>query len=135
MDVAALVLWVVTAAGGFAMAGIWLAGRGPHQHRDGHSRISPQRLGTHFGLAATGLVLWIAYVASDNKALGWVALVLLPIVATIGFLMFMTWLAGRGAVATPAGEAAEQRIPPVIVAVHGLFAVATLVAVVVALVA
>lgn len=133
MDTVALVLWVVTALGGFTMAGIWLANRGPAQHKDGLSRISPRRLGAHFGFAATGLVLWIIYVATDNKAPGWAAFALLPIVALIGFLMFMTWLAGRGAVVervTPA----EQKIPPLVVAAHGVFAVLTVLAVLVAIV-
>jgi hypothetical protein len=131
MDITALVLWVVTAIGGFTMAGIWLANRGPTQHADGLSRISPTRLATHFGLAALGLVLWIGYVATDTHALGWIAFALLPVVGVVGFLMFMTWLAGRGAVLTKVTPA-EQRIPPVIVAAHGVFAVATVVAVLVA---
>ena len=134
MDTVALILWVVTAAGGLTMAGIWLANRGPAQHRAGSSRISPGRLGAHFGLAATGLVLWIIHVVTDDDATGWVALALLPLVALIGFLMFMTWLAGRGA-AVDQDRPAEQRIPTVVVAAHGVFAVLTLVAVLTALVA
>lgn len=133
MDTFALVLWILTAAGGFTMAGMWLANRGPAQHRDGISRISPARLASHFGLAAAGLVLWIAYVATDNKGPGWVALALLPGVAVLGFLMFMTWLAGRSAVVTKI-QPAEQHIPAVVVAAHGLFAVLTVLAVVAALV-
>jgi hypothetical protein len=133
MDIAALVLWVVTALGGFTMAGIWLANRGPAQHAEGVSRITPGRLGAHFGLAATGLVLWIVYVASDNKAPGWAAFALLPIVAVIGFLMFMTWLAGRGAVVERVVPA-EQKIPRIVVAAHGLFAVLTVIVVFIAVV-
>lgn len=132
MDVVALVLWVVTALGGTAMAGIWLAKGGPAQHRGGLSRIAPVRLGAHAALAATGLALWIVGVATDTDAPGWLALALLPVVATIGFLMFMTWLAGRGA-APQAEQPAEQRFPVAIVAAHGVFAVATLVAVLLAL--
>ena len=132
MELVALVIWIVTAAGGLTMAGIWLSKGGPAQHADGHSRISPSRLAAHFGLAAAGLLLWVAYVATDNKAPGWIAFGLLPVVAVIGFLMFVTWLAGRGAVddrVTPA----EQRIPALVVAAHGLFAVLTLVTVLLAL--
>lgn len=94
MDIGALALWVVTALGGFTMAGIWLANRSPAQHAEGISRITPRRLSADFALAATGLVLWILYVATDNKAPGWV-FALLPIV---GAIMFMTWLSGRDAV-------------------------------------
>lgn len=133
MDIAALVLWVMTAVGGLAMAGIWLANRGPAQHADGLSRISPTRLGTHFGLAATGLAVWIGYVATDNVALGWTAFALLPVVGGIGVLMFMTWLAGRGAVVTKVTPA-EQKIPPLVVAAHGLFAAATVAAALIAVI-
>jgi hypothetical protein len=132
MNAAALILWLVTAIGGFTMAGIWLAKGGPAQYAQGDSRISPGRLGAHFTLAALGLILWIAHIASDSTPVGWLAFALLPVVAVIGFVMFMTWLAGRGAAvgrATPA----EQRIPPLVVVAHGLFAVLTVVAVLVAL--
>ena len=131
MDVVALVLWAATALGGATMAGIWLAKGGPSQHRGGVSRIAPARLAAHAGLAATGLVLWVVHVATDEDLVGWVALAVLPLVATIGFLLFMTWLAGRGAVT--AEPPAEQRFPVVVVGAHGAFAVATLVAVVAAL--
>jgi hypothetical protein len=133
MDAAALVLWVLTALGGATMAAIWLAGRGPAQHRAGVSRISPGRLGTHFLLAAAGLALWIVHVVSDSDGPGWVALAVLPVVAGLGFLMFMTWLAGRGSVTTAPDRPAEQRFPVVVVAAHGLFAVLTLLAAAVAL--
>jgi len=133
MHVAALVLWIATALGGLTMTGIWLANRGPAQHAEGASRIGPRRLAAHAGTAAAGLVLWIVHVASDSDAAGWLAFGLLPVVALIGSLMFMTWLAGRGA-DTGDVTAAEQRIPPVVVAAHGLLAVATAVAVLIALV-
>ncbi|MFL6205120.1 MAG: hypothetical protein ACJ739_07185 [Acidimicrobiales bacterium] len=133
MTVAALVLWIVTAIGGLTMAGTWLAHHGPAEHRSGRARISPARLVAHGGLAAAGLVLWIAHVATDEDALGWLALAILPFVALIGALMYMTWLAGRGADA-PADRSADQHLPPLLVGAHGILAVATVVVVVIALV-
>jgi hypothetical protein len=133
MDVAALVLWVVTASGGALMAAMWLSAHGPAQHRAGVARISPARLGGHAGLAAVGLVLWVVHVTTDSEVAGWLALAALPVVAAIGLVMFMTWLGGRGA-APPGLAAAEQRFPSVVVVAHGVFAVLTLVAVLVALV-
>jgi hypothetical protein len=131
MKVVALVLWVVTAVGGLTMAGIWLASGGRSQHRAGVSRISPHRLGGHFALAAGGLVLWIAFVATGSKALAWPALVALPVAASLGALMFLTWLGGGGA-AVATEQPAENRFPVALVAAHGVFAVLTLVAVIVA---
>jgi hypothetical protein len=132
MGVTALALWVLTALGGLTMAGIWITHSGPAQHRTGASRIAPGRLGSHVGLAAAGLVLWATHVVTDDAASGWIAFALLPVVALLGGLMFMTWLAGRGA-AVIGNQPAEQRFPTAVVAAHGLFAVATLAAVLVAL--
>jgi hypothetical protein len=129
----ALVLWIITAFGGLTMVGIWIANRGPSQHRDGNSRLSPGRVGLHFGFAAVGLALWIIHTATDNTASGWIALLLLPVAAVIGFIMLMTWLAGRGASTIQVPP--EQHIPAGIVAAHGMSAVLTLTAVFVALIA
>jgi hypothetical protein len=133
MDVVALVAWIVTALGGATMAGIWLAHRGPAQYRAGVSRIPPTRLAAHVALAATGLAFWIAYVATDTEGFGWAAFALLPVAAGIGLLMFMTWLAERGVAAADVSPA-ENRFPFALVAAHGIFAVATLVLVLVAVI-
>jgi hypothetical protein len=128
MAIAALVAWIATALGGLTLAGTWLAHRGPAQHRDGHSRLAPKLLASHFGLAAAGLVIWIIATTSDTDGLRWVSLALLPMVAGLGLVMFLKWLGGRGAHAGT-GEAdppAEQRFPVAVVALHGILAVITL---------
>jgi hypothetical protein len=58
-------------------------------------RIRAPLLFTHFGLAATGLVLWIIYVATDSEALVWIAFILLAIVALLGWAMFALWYQRR----------------------------------------
>src|SRR2546423_2342797 len=130
MDWAALITWVLTAGGGFVLLAIWLKNGGMAQQESG--RIKPALILSHFGLAATGLVLWVIYVASDSSALAWIAFVLLLIVATIGFTMFGIWLGqrrGRGGdvTAAPSTAAAEQQFPVAIVGLHGLLAATTLV--------
>ncbi len=130
MQVTALVLWVMTALGGFAMLGIWLK-RGGMRQQGGERRIRPPQILSHFALAATGLVLWIVYVATDSDGLGWVAAGLLVVVAGLGFSMLAVWLQQRRAV--PAGRSGaatsppEQHFPVPVVIAHGLFAVGTLV--------
>jgi hypothetical protein len=122
MSWAALVTWVITAGGGFVLLAIWLKNGGMHQQDRGH--IRPALILTHFALAATGLVLWIVYVASDSGVLAWIAFVLLLVVALIGFTMFGIWLSQRrGRDAAPA----EQRFPVAIVGLHGVLAATTLV--------
>ena len=97
----------------------------------------------HFLLAAAGLVIWIAYVALHTKALAWTAFgVLLP-VAALGFVMLLRWLpawrpgrvlaAGGGpgtasvnSAAGIAGDPAERHLPVPVIFGHGIFAVVTL---------
>src|SRR5919202_6182350 len=134
MEWAALIAWVLTAGGGFVMLAIWLSRGGPRQQDQPGDRIRPPRIFGHFGLAATGLVLWIIYIATDSSTLAWIAFALLIPVALLGFWMFFTWLGQRrrlpategsmpgsaptaGATATPSsaaaatGRPAEQHFP------------------------
>jgi flagellar basal body-associated protein FliL len=131
MEWAALIAWVVTAAGGFVLLAIWLSRGGMQQGREPGSRIRPPLILGHFLLAATGLVIWIIYVATDNDALAWIALALLAVVALLGFAMFAIWFQRRqrGAVreAVDPGTPAEQHFPVAVVGLHGLLAVTTVV--------
>ena len=139
MKWAALIIWVITALGGFGLLSIWLQ-RGGHKQTDQPGRrIRPPLIFTHLALAATGLVLWIVYVASDKKGFAWVGFALLLVVASLGFAMLALWLQRRRAPAAAAGTAtgegampAEQHFPVPIVAVHGVAAATTLVLVLLA---
>jgi glucan phosphoethanolaminetransferase (alkaline phosphatase superfamily) len=122
MDWAALITWVLTAAGGFVLLAIWLKNGGMSQQEGG--RIRSARILTHFALAAIGLVLWIVFVASGSSALAWIAFALLLVVALIGFSMLAIWLAQRSRSEV---AAAEQRFPVVVVGLHGVLAATTLV--------
>jgi hypothetical protein len=137
MEWAALIAWVVTAAGGFVLLAIWLSRGGMRQAREAGARIRPPLILSHFLLAATGLVIWIIYVASDSDALAWVAFVLLAVVALLGFTMFAIWYqrrqrgqaAATGVTGSPGSSdtPAEQHFPVPIVGLHGLLAVTTVV--------
>jgi hypothetical protein len=131
MEWAALIAWVVTAAGGFVLLAIWLSRGGMRQGREPGSRIRPALILSHFLLAATGLVIWIIYVATDSDALAWIAFVILAVVALLGWTMFAIWFQRRqrGAVreAVDPGTPAEQHFPVPVVAGHGLLAVTTVV--------
>lgn len=122
MEWAALITWVVTAGGGFVLLAIWLKNGGMRQRESG--RIRPAIILGHFALAATGLVLWIVYLAVDKSILAWIAFALLVVVALIGFTMFGIWLSQRQRREV---AAAEQRFPVPIVGLHGLLAATTLV--------
>jgi hypothetical protein len=119
MAVAALVTWLITAAGGFLMLGIWIS-RGGHRP-GGTTSLAPGLVFGHFALAVAGLVLWIAYLVTGTGALAWTAFVVLLPVALLGFIMFTRWLTARRAT-TP-----ESRFPVPVVFGHGLLAAVTLV--------
>src|SRR5881275_2934127 len=114
MKWAALITWVLTAGGGFVMLGLWLKNGGMSQSDMPGDRIRSARIFSHFALAATGLVLWIIYVASDSDALAWVAFALLAVVAVLGFAMLAVWLRQRShepAAAVPGGAEVRDATP------------------------
>jgi hypothetical protein len=131
MEWVALVTWIVTAGGGFVLLGVWLKHGGMRQREPGR-QIRPPIILSHFALAATGLVLWIVYLATDSGALAWIAFAILAVVALLGWTMFAIWFqrrrarAGSAALATP-GAPAELRFPVSVVTVHGILAVVTVV--------
>ena len=140
MAVAALVAWVVTALGGFVMLARWITNGGLRQQHAGPTRFPAGLVFGHFGLAAAGLVLWIAYLLADVDQLAWAAFVVLLPVALLGFTMFARWTGARrrdavgvGATGGAGGaEPAEQTLPVPVVVAHGVFAVATVVLVLLA---
>jgi manganese efflux pump family protein len=133
MEWAALITWILTAGGGFVLLSIWLKRGGVRQQREAGLRIRPPLIFSHFGLAATGLVLWIVYLATESDALAWIAFILLLVVAVLGWTMFAIWWQRRqrpraaGEIAGAANEPAEQHFPIPIVALHGVLAVVTVV--------
>jgi hypothetical protein len=146
VDVAALIAWILTAGAGFFLLGTWIAKRGKHRRP---SRFPSPLIFGHFLLAATGLVLWIAYVAVSSSGLGWTAFALLLLVAVLGFTMLARWIpvyqasrrataaasaTGYGAAGTTtaispdtSAAAPERHFPVAVVAGHGLLAATTLV--------
>jgi len=127
MKWAALVTWGITAGGGFVLLGTWVARGGLREGPLPGSRIRPQLVGSHLLLAATGLVLWIVYLALDRHALAWIAFGLLCAVALLGFTMFFGWASERGVAVAETERPAERSLPFPIVILHGLLAATTLV--------
>lgn len=150
MDIAALISWVITALGGIYMLGVWLSKGGVGQARTGTSRMPAPVVFGHFALAAIGLLVWIGYVVAGTSALAWTGFGLLLPVALLGFVMLARWIptyrarAASAVMASAMGRApesrgpdagdvpAERHFPIVVVLAHGLFAVITLVLVLLA---
>jgi manganese efflux pump family protein len=131
--IASLVTWVLAALVGAYLLRTWLVNGGWRTwHEAQRSRFAPALIFGHGGLAATGLAVWIGYLAVNADPLAWIAWVVLLPVAGLGFTMFGLWIrAGHG---KPTGRhayvprhAAEDHFPPPAVLTHGAFAVATVV--------
>lgn len=133
LEWASLIAWVLTAGGGLFLVSLWLRSGGLDQ-REGRDRIRPPLVFSHFGLAATGLVLWIVYLVTDSGALAWIAFALLAVVAVLGWTMFAIWYQRRQRRPHEAGDGdvvpdvpAEQHFPVPAVTLHGILAVTTVV--------
>jgi hypothetical protein len=131
-----LITWFAAVLAGLYMLAVWLiendvSGRGVRP-----SRLPVPVVLCHLGLAVTGLGLWVTYLVMEQKKFAWAAIGVLVGIALLGFTMFARWIpvyrdpGPTGRVQLASGEAAgpaEGNFPVAVVAVHGLFAVTTLV--------
>jgi hypothetical protein len=139
MGIAALIAWLVAAGSGAYVLGSWIA-RGGTLRRPAHGAgigSPPALLFGHFGLALSGLVFWVAYLATGWAALAWVAVAVLLPVAGLGMATLVNGLPARRAAtrqpSTGTGTvAARVRLAPLVVAAHGALAVATMILVLLA---
>jgi hypothetical protein len=147
MEIAALITWLITAAGGLVMLGVWLSRGGARTPAtaggdaarsaagaaglpvDTATRLRPPLVFGHVLLAVAGLVVWIIYLANDSDALAWTAFVILVPVALLGLTMFVRWIgAGDHRRSAASGSSRpESHFPFPVVIAHGLFAVTTVV--------
>lgn len=148
MAVAAFVTWLVTAVGGLVMLAAWMSRGGARTERpsaavgaaratagaaglpvSSPTRLPRQLVFAHAGIAAVGLVVWVAYLVTDDDRLAWTSFVLLLPVALLGLTMFVRWVqAGDHRRDASVGAARpESAFPLPVVIGHGLFAVTTVV--------
>jgi hypothetical protein len=134
MSIAALITWLITAGFGSFMLRLWISHGGLRPTGGGASHFPPARVFSHLGLAVAGLIVWIAYLVTDSGILAWIAVADLVLVALLGGLLVRRWASdGRAAMRAdrPSGGAepdlAEQHIPRGPVVLHGVFAVSTLI--------
>jgi hypothetical protein len=99
MSLAALIAWLVAAGSGGYVLGSWIARGGTLQRRARGTGTGspPALLFGHFGLALSGLVIWVAYLVTGWAALAWVAVAVLLPVAGLGMATLVTGLPGRRA--------------------------------------
>jgi hypothetical protein len=91
MRVATLVSWLVTASLGGFMLRTWLARGGLHRARAAAGGLPPQLIFGHAAAALTGLVIWIAFLASGLRPLAWAAVGLLMAAIGLGLCTVTLW--------------------------------------------
>ena len=147
MGTNALVALIATIGAGLSLFGIYVSRGGLQQLRMGRKRLRPQLVLGHMVLGFAALGVWIAYLVSDDESLAWLTLGALVVVTVLGSISYYIWQRRRLGVLkatrdrwdvprTALGSGsmpAEQYFPVSVVVLHGLFAVGTIVLVVLTL--
>ena len=134
MGFVTVIVWSATALMGLYMLAVWLIENDLTSRGSIPSRLPVPVIFTHLGLAASGLVVWVAFLILNRRMLAWTAVGILVAVALLGATMFARWIPVYRE--TPPPERFPGDVPPmrpegnfpvVVVTVHGLLAVSTLV--------
>jgi len=88
---AALVTWLLDAGSGAYMLGTWIARGGLRRQRATGDGLAPAVVFGHFGLASTGLLVWISYLATRLTFLAWLAVGVLMLVIGLGVSTVTLW--------------------------------------------
>ena len=91
LGLAALSTWLFDAVSGVFMLGTWIVRGGLHQQRTTGDRLAPKVVFTHFGIATTGLLVWVSYLVTGWVPLAWLAVGLLMLVIGLGISTVTLW--------------------------------------------
>ena len=152
MPIAAMLSWVMTAAGGLYLLTIWLIEYDREFQSVAATRLPVPVISTHALLAIIGMGVWAVYLLTDSDSLTFAAAGILIVVAILGLTMAARWIkvyraystrgrrarvpaavavgAGGGYGDRSDGRAAippERHFPVPVVIIHGVFATATIV--------
>jgi manganese efflux pump family protein len=86
----ALVTWLLDAISGGYMLRTWIA-RGGLRRQRATDGLAPAVVFSHFGLATTGLLLWISYLVTRLIVLAWLAIGGLVVVIGLGISTVTVW--------------------------------------------
>jgi manganese efflux pump family protein len=131
-EYAALACWLATVAAGLYLA-LRMLGRRGVRNRGKAARL-PAVVLAHGGVALTGLIVWIAFIASGQTWLAWVGAGLTWLIAGLGMATLIGGLPEpepeAGLPPRPAGSPRRSRV--LVIAGHGALATATITLVVLA---
>ena len=90
LGIAALSTWIVDAVSGAYMLATWIS-RGGLRRQRASDPLAPRVVFTHFGLASTGLLVWISFLITHWIVLAWLAVGLLMLVIGLGISTVTLW--------------------------------------------
>jgi hypothetical protein len=85
-----LITWLIDAGSGGYMLRTWIA-RGGLRRQRASDRLAPRVVFGHFGMASTGLLVWLSYLATSWIVLAWLAVGLLMLVIGLGVSTVTVW--------------------------------------------
>jgi len=91
MRFAVLISWLVTVSLGAFMLRTWLSRGGLSRERARPGGLPPQLIFGHAGMAVTGLLIWVAYLAAGTRALAWTAVAVLMVTVCLGLCTVTLW--------------------------------------------
>ncbi len=142
MPQAGLIAWILTAGAGLYLLTVWLIEYDREFQSAAATRLPVPVISAHALLAVTGLVIWGIYLLTDTDRLAWVATFILAPVALFGFIMATRWIVVYRTHEAPSGASVgsgarsarnwtavppERHFPLPVVIGHGVFAVITIV--------
>ena len=118
LSLAALISWLITVGLGVSMMARWIT-RTRRPGTQARRGLGPVLNFTHFGLALTGLLAWISYLATGVTGLAWAACGLLLAAASLGIALVFLPPATTTAAAPLRDDPPSVGHPPVsIIAAH-----------------
>jgi hypothetical protein len=85
-----LITWLIDAGSGGYMLRTWIA-RGGLRRQRASDRLAPRVVFGHFGMATTGLLVWLSYLATGWIVLAWLAVGVLMLVIGLGVSTVTVW--------------------------------------------
>jgi hypothetical protein len=138
-SLAALAFWILTAGAGLYLLAGWLTRTGSGRRRFRAGGPPPAVIGAHAGLGLAGLGIWVAFMATAEPALGWIAVGTTFLVAGLGMATLLSAVPDpqrpgpETASPATANTASTAAGPPVLViALHGVLATITILVVLLA---
>jgi hypothetical protein len=90
LGIAALITWLFDAGSGLYMLGTWVSRGGLRRQRIS-DRLAPRVVFGHFGMASSGLLVWVSFLITGLAALAWLAVGVLMLAIGFGISTVTLW--------------------------------------------